>query len=163
MQLPSVDRQTAASTGAEAALSSVGRVLPVAPVNPAASPAPEAPQGVVNRIGEGSNLATAADAGYRGLSEASARSAEQATAPQDWTIQRPEPEKVEEPPKEPISKLLLDFLQAVWRASAGAVEIAQTQNQNPASTQNDPSATAGPVARESVTYSPSKVRRNDRV
>ena len=60
-------------------------------------------------------------------------------------------------------KLLLDFLQAVWRASAGAVEIAQTQNQNPPLTQNNPDATVGPVARESVTYSPSKVRRNDRV
>lgn len=167
MQLPPIDRQTAASTGAEAALSSVGRVVPVAPVNPAdaglAAPAPADPlPGVVNRIGEGPSPVAPAEPTYLKPQDAAPKPPEEATAPRDWTIQRPEPEKVEEPPKEPISKMLLDFLQAVWRASASAVEVAQAQNQA-APPPTNPAASAGQAAKEAVTYSPSKVRGNERL
>ena len=163
MQLPPVDRQASASTGAEAALGAVGRVVPVAPVNPAAPPQPEPTAGVVNRIGGAAAADASASATYRNLAESHQRPAEQATAPQDWTIQRAKDEKKEEPPPEPISKVLLDFLQAVWRASAGAVEIAQIQNQHLSAAQNNTASAQSQAAKEAVTYSPTKVRRNEKL
>lgn len=163
MQLPPVDRQASASTGAEAALAAVGRVVPVAPVNPPATTQPEAPPGVVNRIGGGAAADSVASATYRNLAESQQRPAEQATAPQDWTIQRAKDEKKEEPPPEPISKVLLDFLQAVWRASASAVEIAQIQNQHASAAQANTAKAQSDAASEAVTYSPGKVRRNERL
>ena len=160
MQLPSVDRQPgSAPAGADLALPNAARVLPVAPVNPAAA---VNPPGVVNKIGESTTEGQNAVV-YRGVADPAQRSPEKATAPQDWSIVRPEPEKVEVPPPEPISKMLLDFLQAVWRASANAVEIAQLQNQNMQLSQKTPDNTPGQLAKESVTYSPSKIQKNDKL
>ena len=160
MQLPSVDRQPgSAPAGAELALPNAARVLPVAPVNPALS---LNPPGVINKIGES---ATDGKNGlvYRGPTDPAPRSPEKATAPQDWTIVRPEPEKVEVPPPEPISKMLLDFLQAVWRASGNAVEIAQLQNQNNQLATRNPDSKPGLLAKEAVTYSPSKIQKNEKL
>ncbi|MCY7305501.1 MAG: hypothetical protein LH632_05015, partial [Rhodoferax sp.] len=86
-----------------------------------------------------------------------------ATSPKDWTITRPEPVKVEVPPPEPISKRLLDFLQAVWRASGNAVEVAQLQNQNVSIMQNNPAASPGLLAKQDITYSASKIRKNEKL
>ena len=160
MQLPSVDRQPGyAPAGTDLALPNAARVIPVAPVNPALA---LTPPGVINKIGES---ATEAQSGlvYRGASDPAQRSPEKATAPQDWTIVRPEPEKVEVPPPEPISKMLLDFLQAVWRASGGAVEIAQLQNQNMQLVAKSPDDKPGLLAKEAVTYAPSKIQKNEKL
>ncbi|MCS4511011.1 hypothetical protein [Xylophilus ampelinus] len=47
----------------------------------------------------------------------------------DWTAlhQKETVEEPEEPPKEPISKLLMDNLQSLWRASSSMVDLAEEQ------------------------------------
>ena len=96
------------STGASGA----APVRPVNAVNAAES---------VDKLGEGRTV----------------REPEKPSAPdtenRDWT--RPEEVKqkevVEEPPKEPISKQLIEFIQSMWRASAQAVEQAQKEKTMP--------------------------------
>jgi len=162
MQLPSVDRQPgSAPAGADLALASAARVIPVAPVNPVVT---ANPPGVVNRIGDGVAASNAmASPTYPTASDLGRQTPEAATSPKDWTIARPEPVKVEVPPPEPISKRLLDFLQAVWRASGNAVEVAQLQNQNVSITQNNPNASPGLLAKQDITYSASKIRKNEKL
>ncbi len=47
----------------------------------------------------------------------------------DWTVTPKAAEKKpENPPPEPISKKLLDFLQALWRAGGNAIDVAQEAN-----------------------------------
>jgi hypothetical protein len=68
----------------------------------------------------------------------------------DWTTKvKAEEEKPPEPPKEPISKKLLEFLQSLWRAAGQAIDVVdgetnKTLNPNKLSegplTYNDPSA-----------------------
>lgn len=113
MQLPPVDRsphwrpQSADlySTGASGA-------VPVRPIN-AANPVES-----MDRLGEGAIVKTP----------------DKPSAPdtpnRDWTeVKKQETAKEpEEPPKEPIAKQLLEFLQSMWRASGSAVELAQDIN-----------------------------------
>lgn len=90
----------------------------------------------------------------------------------DWTQRNPAPQKVEEPPKEPISKMLIEHVHALWAASAKAVELWWQQNnqaQNPVQQQTLqqnrnqlPSAVPGVLAKEVLTYSPDRVHRNER-
>ncbi len=68
----------------------------------------------------------------------------------DWTTKvKAEEEKPPEPPKEPISKKLLEFLQSLWRVAGQAIDVVdgdtnKTLNPNKLSegplTYNDPSA-----------------------
>lgn len=76
-----------------------------------------------DKIGEGVILRTSA--------KAEAQEAES----RDWTMtdaqkqaEADKPEKTEEPPKEPLHKQMLEFIQSMWRASAMAVEIAEKLN-----------------------------------
>ena len=159
MQLPSVDRQPGLRlSGAD--LASYGqKVIPVPPVNPGV--ALKAPS-VLNNISD-SAAQSSANKVYASVSDPARRGSEAATSPKDWTIQRPEPEKVEIPPPEPISKMLLAFLQSMWRASGSAVEIAQAQRQNNQVNQHNPTATPGERAKEDLTYSPSKIKKNEKL
>jgi hypothetical protein len=160
MQLPSVDRQSGLRlSGADLVSSSGQKVIPVPPVNPAVA---SASPGVVNRISDSAAQASAsASRVYTSVSDPAQRGSEAATSPKDWTIQRPKPEKVQFPPPEPISKMLLEFVQSMWRASGSAVEIAQAQNQNAQLNRNNPIAAAGALAKENLTYSPSKIKKNE--
>lgn len=90
-----------------------------------------------------------------------------------WTQSREAPVKLEEPPKEPLSKVLLDQIHLVWSASARVVEIwfmnnpaqnpTQSQLQNQAQTRNqDPRAVPGVLAKEALTYSPSKIKKTEK-
>jgi hypothetical protein len=158
MQLPSVDRQPGLrQSGADLVSSNGQKVIPVPPVNPAV--AAHTP-GVVNQISDAAAQASASRV-YSSVSDPAQRGSEAATSPKDWTIHRPEPEKVEVPPPEPISKMLLEFVQSMWRASGSAVEIAQAQNQNAQVNHNNPIAAAGELAKENLTYSPSKIKKNE--
>ncbi len=160
MQLPSVDRQPGSrQAGVDAVFSNGPRVIPVPPVNPSAS---ASTPGVVNKISEGAGPALSGLV-YSSVSDPAQRGSEAATGSRDWTIKRPEPEKVEIPPPEPISKMLMEFLQSMWRASGSAIEIAQAQNQNLQVDQHNPNAAAGDLARENLTYSPSKIRKNESI
>jgi len=147
------------------------RVIPVAPVNPA-QPVQESAS-VVNNINPvvQAQAAEATADPLQGGSQAD-------NSGKDWT-QRKEsvaskPEEL--PPKEPLSKMLLDHIHSVWSASARVVEIwlqnnpaqnpsvnQQVQLQNQAAKRNvDPAAAPGVMAREALTYSPSKIRKTEK-
>ena len=160
MQLPSVDRQPGLRlSGVDLASPSNGqKVIPVPPVN---APTSASSPGVVNKID--SAVRSSANKVYTSVSDPAQRGSEAATSPKDWTIQRPEPVKTENPPPEPISKMLLAFLQSMWRASGSAVEIAQAQNQNTRVNNNNPVAAPGELAKENLTYSPSKIKKNEKL
>lgn len=162
MQLPSLDRQTGLRpVGADLASGNGHKIIPVQPVNPA-TPVPSA--GVVNNISEAAAPAKSTSV-YTTVPDPALKASEVATGSRDWTIKRPETEPVKIPPPEPISKMLLEFLQSIWRASGGAIEIAQAQhlNQNAQVNQNNPNATPGLLAKQDLTYSPSKIKKNDKI
>ena len=139
------------------------RVVPVPPVNP---PEQALQPGVVNNISEDAvQQARASEAVFRSVQDPVQRSPEAERPENDWTIKRPQPQKVEDPPPEPISKRLLEFLRSMWRASGSAVELSQPQAQiqNVAPNQNNPHATPGVLAKEELTYTPSKIKKNEKL
>ncbi|EFI63354.1 hypothetical protein CTS44_02315 [Comamonas thiooxydans] len=120
------------STGASGA-------APVRPVN--AVNATES----VDKIGEGRTV----------------REPEKPSAPdtenRDWTLAEEvkQKEEVEEPPKEPISKQLIEFIQSMWRASAQAVEQAQETSKSEDLLQSKQQA-----RNEPLTYSEPRIKRS---
>jgi hypothetical protein len=141
-------------------------VIPVAPVNPSLQ-AQEA-AGVVNNINPQvqAKAAQAAADPLQGGVQAD-------NAGKDWTRRMEAPVKLAEPPKEPLSKMLLDQIHSLWSASGRVVEIwlmnnpaqnqTQTQIQNLAETRNqDPAAIPGVLAKEALTYSPSKIKKTQK-
>lgn len=168
MQLPSVERQPGTRpAGVDAVASNGNRVIPVAPVNPpvVASPAAEAaPASVVNKIGEAAATGNPVyNALHQSVPDPIRRGTETAAEPQDWTIKRPEPEKVEEPPPVPLHQVLLDFIKSMWQASGMAVEVSQAQKQNPLVNPSNPAIVPGEIAREELTYQPSKIKKAENI
>ncbi|MBL8338535.1 MAG: hypothetical protein JNM97_17355, partial [Rhodoferax sp.] len=106
MQLPSVDRQPGARPAGAALEPSPGhRVVPVQPVNP---PEHTHQPGVVNNISENAvqkaeQAQKASEAVFRSVQDPVQRSPNAERPENDWTIKRPQPQKVEDPPPEPIS------------------------------------------------------------
>ncbi len=148
------------------------RVIPVAPVNP---PAPVSESAsVVNDI----NPAVQAQAAESAKADPLQGGSQADNSAKDWT-QRKEsvaskPEEL--PPKEPLSKMLLDHIHSVWNASARVVEIwlqnnptqnpsvnQQVQAQNQAANRStDPLATPGVIAKEVLTYSPTRIKKTEK-
>jgi hypothetical protein len=172
MQLPNIDRTAIRPAGTEVVVPAAARVIPVAPVNP---PAPMAETAsVVNDI----NPAVQARASEAARSDPLQGGSQADNAGKDWTQRKEssasEPEEV--PPKEPLSKMLIDHMAAVWSASARVVEIWMQNNpaQNPsvnqqvqaqaqaASRQADPMATPGVIAKEALTYSPTQIKKPEK-
>ncbi|ACY31359.1 conserved hypothetical protein [Comamonas thiooxydans] len=91
----------------------------------------------------------------------SVREPEKPSAPdtenRDWTLAEEvkQKEEVEEPPKEPISKQLIEFIQSMWRASAQAVEQAQETSKSEDLLQSKQQA-----RNEPLTYSEPRVKRS---
>ena len=141
MQIPPLDRtQTPWRTqGADLYSTGASGAAPVRPVN--AVNAPES----VDKIGEGRT----------------GREPEKPSAPdtenRDWTLAEEvkQKEEVEEPPKEPISKQLIEFIQSMWRASAQAVEQAQETSKSEDLLQKKQTA-----RNEPLTYSEPRVKRS---
>ena len=140
MQIPPLDRtQTPWRTqGADLYSTGASGAAPVRPVN--AVNASES----VDKIGEGRTV----------------REPEKPSAPdtenRDWTLAEEvkQKEEVDEPPKEPISKQLIEFIQSMWRASAQAVEQAQEVSKSEDLLQNKQSA-----RNEPLTYSEPRIKR----
>jgi hypothetical protein len=174
MQLPQIDRTAVRPAGSEVvAPAAASRVIPVAPVNPPAPATPQPSSGVVNDINP-SVLAR--------VNEAAQADPLQASSPRedvgkDWTRRQEAAAKPEEPPpKEPLSKMLIEHMHAVWSASARVVEIwlqnnptqnptvnQQAQAQVQASNRNlDPMATPGVIAKETLTYTPNRVKKTEK-
>lgn len=166
MQLPSIDRvPNLRPSGAEMASVSATRVIPVAPVNPSvhiASAAVENAPGVVNLVNQ-ANKPSHGEGIYTSVSDPAQRGSEAATASKDWTIQRPTPEKVEDPPPVPISKLLLDQIKSLWLASASAVQVQQQVRSQLDTSHPSPDAIPGQLAKQVLTYSPSKINKTDHI
>ena len=113
MQLPPVDRSPIwRPQGADLYSTGASGAVPVRPIN-AANPVES-----MDRLGEGAVVKTP----------------DKPSAPdtpnRDWTeVKKKETvEDPPEPPKEPIYKQLLEFLQSMWRASGSAIELAQDVN-----------------------------------
>lgn len=163
MSQSSIDRiQNVRPVAVEAAALSNGRVLPVVPVNP--SQLVEAPTevqpSVINKINTG-DKPSSGEGVYSSVIDPARQKIDDAV-PKDWTIKRPEPEKVQDPQPEPLSKVLLDQIKSLWQASASAVQV-QEQVKN----QIDPtkaSATVAPgvISTEVYTYSPTKINKTDK-
>lgn len=140
MQIPPLDRTQAPwrSQGADLYSTGASGAAPVRPVN--AVNATES----VDKIGEGRTV----------------REPEKPSAPdsenRDWTLAEEikQKEEVEEPPKEPISKQLIEFIQSMWRASAQAVEQAQESSKSEDLLQNKQQ-----VRSEPLTYSEPRIKR----
>lgn len=146
--------------------------MPVAPVNP---PAPEVPPvaGVVNDINPAlrARVAQEGEAAQVSQPDPLHGGSQADNSQRDWTQRSPQPQKAEEPPREPLTQLLIEHVHAMWQASAKAVEVLwqqYTQAQNPAQQQNlqqnrnqIPTAIPGVLAKEVLTYSPSKVQKNE--
>ena len=71
----------------------------------------------------------------------------------DWTEKpKVEEEKPPEPPKEPISKKLLEFLQSLWRAGGNAIDVTQNNNAvlNPPKESDGPLTYSDPSAKKTT-------------
>ena len=140
MQIPPLDRtQTPWRTqGADLYSTGASGAAPVRPVN--AVNASES----VDKIGEGRTV--------REPEKPSVADSEN----RDWTLAEEikQKEEVDEPPKEPISKQLIEFIQSMWRASAQAVEQAQEVSKSEDLLQNKQSA-----RNEPLTYSEPRIKR----
>lgn len=80
-------------------------------------------------------------------------SASKDATPADWTEKpKVEEEKPPEPPKEPISKKLLEFLQSLWRAGGNAIDVAQNGNLvlNPPKESDSPLTYSDPSAKKTT-------------
>jgi hypothetical protein len=167
MQLPTVDRQPGLRpAGADVAPSNGQKVIPVAPVNPPVTVNPPdtvSQPGVVNKIGESASLGATQGTVYQSVPDPIRRGQETAADARDWTIQRPEPEKVEDPPPVPMHQMLLDFIKSMWQASGMAVELSQAQKQNVLTTTPNPNMAPGEIAKENLTYTPSKIKKTENI
>ncbi len=116
MQLSPVDRSPAQWRPQGADLYSTGAsgAVPVRPVN-AANPVES-----MDRLGEGAVV--------REPTKPTAPDAEN----RDWTLpieKKDKPQEAEKPPPDPpLYKVMLDFLQSMWRASGSAVDVVQDVN-----------------------------------
>jgi len=168
MQLPSVDRQAGPRpAGADLVSANGHKVIPVAPVNPPVTSTPVAsanPPGVINKIGEGAPVDNPVyNSVHQSVPDPIRRGKESAAEPNDWTIKRPEPEKVVEPPPVPLHQVLLEFIKSMWQASGMAVEVSQAQKLNLLVNPANPNAAGGEIAQENLTYSPSKIKKTENI
>lgn len=159
MNMPPLDRTPSPRpSGADVASMAVVKVNHAAPVVHAipAEPTPS----VVNLVNM-ANKPSTGEAVYTSVSDPAKHGSEAATAPKDWTIHRPEPEKVEEPPKVPMSQFLMDHFKTMWAAGASAIQVEQVKN-HLAQSQPNANATPGVISTEVLTYSPSKIHKTEK-
>lgn len=117
MSIPSLDRSPSwRPQGADLYPTGAATAIPAARVSGSSAPAPVES---MDRLGEGATVR-----------EPDKPSSAPETPNRDWTETKKQEtvKEPEEPPKEPISKMLLEFIQSMWRASGSAVEMAQEMN-----------------------------------
>ena len=183
MQLPTIDRSAPRPSGSEGGVPVAGRTASVTPDS--ISSAPTGRSGVVNDI----NPIVQAQAGAPSIPSSSGRSdplqggSAADASNKDWTQRKDAvtsttgTDKTQQtPPKPPLSKVLMDNLQAAWTASAKVVEIWLQNNpsQNPSATQQvqaqtqatnrtvDPLAAPGLISKQVLTYTPQQVKKTEK-
>ena len=150
-------------------LSKAGVVIPVAPVNPGveASPPLEPTPSVVNHVNPALQarqaLPNEGEANYTSVPDPVRTSASTQHLSHDWTIHRPAPEKVENPPPKPISQMLMDHLKSMWTASASAVQVEQVSNQLSRPVPTQPTQIPGDLAKQVLTYQPTRIKKNEKI
>ncbi len=162
MQMPSIIRTPTVHPSTEVVASAAGRVIPVPPVNPSATRSVEPTPGVVNMV-KPVGKPYEQEPMYASVSDPGKHGSEAATAPKDWTIHRPAPEKVEDPPPKPLYQVLMDHIKSMWTAGASAIQIEQVKNQLEQAPPVTPAQVPGNYAKEVLTYSPSKIRKNEQI
>ena len=100
---------------------------------------------------------------YTSVSDPSRAGAAASSTEKDWTIHRPVPEKVEDPPPEPIYKMLIEHVKSLWSASASAVQVQDQVKNQINRAQPNLNATPGVLSTQSITYSPSKVNKTENI
>ena len=115
MQLPPVDRSTSwRPQGADLYSTGASGAVPVRPINSAN------PVESMDRLGEGAIVKTPE------------KPSNPDQANRDWTegTEKKNLKTLPEPPKEPqLYKVMIEFIQSMWRASGSAIEMAQNVNQ----------------------------------
>ncbi len=165
MQLPSIDRTpNVRPAGADLVSTGASKVIPVAPVNPSVhvSPPLAANPGVVDLV----NPALKTSEGEPFLAsvpDPTKSTPESIAPPKDWTIHRPAPVKVEDPPPKPISQILMDHLTRVWTASASAIQVEQVKELVTPAPPATPSQAPGELAKQVLTYQPSKIKKTENI
>lgn len=142
MQLPPVDRSSSwRPSGADLYSTGASGAVPVRPINSVN------PTESLDHIG-GGNVP-------RGVDKPSA---DPQPVQRDWTIVKKQDtaKEPEEPPKEPISKQLLDFLHAMWRASGNAIIEATEEATKAANKPNQPT-------QQPLTYTDPSVKKTTRL
>ncbi len=165
MQLPTIDRTpNLRPSGADVASSGANRVIPVAPVNPSvrASPPLQPAPSVVNLVNPALKT-TEGEPVYTSVSDPGKPGSEAATTPKDWTIHRPVPEKVENPPPKPMYQMLMEHIQHLWTVSASAVQLDQVHNQLTPPVAAAPSDTPGNLAKAALVYDHNTIKKNERL
>ena len=165
MQLPSIDRTpNVRPASADSVSSGANRVIPLAPVNPAVhvSPPLVAEPSVINMI-HPALKPSQGEPVYTSVSDPATRGSEAATAPKDWTIHRPAPQKVEDPPPKPISQVLMDHLRTMWTASASAIQIEQVKEHVTPADPAVPTQVPGDLAKQILTYQPAKIKKTENI
>jgi len=164
MSQPSIDRiQSVRPVAAEAAALSTGRVVPLVPVNPSQQvDAPtEVQPSVINKINTG-DKSNSGEGVYSSVTDPARQTLDDAV-PKDWTIKRPEAENVQDdPPLEPLSKVLLDHIKSLWLASASAVQVQEQVKNQVDSTKTSATVAQGEISAEVYTYTPSKINKIDK-
>ena len=165
MQLPAIDRNpNLRPSGADVASSGANRVIPVAPVNPSvgAHPTLQPVPSVVNLVNPALKT-TEGEPVYTSVSDPGRPGSEAATAPKDWTIHRPAPQKVEDPPPKPMYQVLMEHIQHLWTVSASAVQLDQIHNQLTPPAAATPSDAPGNLAKAVLVYDHNTIKKNERL
>ncbi|NBX20301.1 hypothetical protein [Rhodoferax mekongensis] len=115
---------------------------------------------VIDKVNPALKPQASAEAPYQSVSDPSVKGSDGAV-PKDWTIHRPEKEKVEDPPPKPISQVLMDHLKTMWTASASAVQIEQVKNQVSTPQPLSPAEVPGQLAKQALVYTPSKIKKTE--
>ena len=165
MQLPTIDRTPhLRPSGADVASAGANRVIPVAPVNPSvnAHPSLQPVPSVVDMVNPALKT-NEGEAVYTSVSDPGKPGSEAATTPKDWTIHRPAPVKVQDPPPKPIYQMLMEHIQHLWAASANAVQLDQVHDQLTPPVSASPSATPGDLAKAVLVYDHNTIKKNERL
>lgn len=140
MQLPPVDRSTSwRPQGADLYSTGASGAVPVRPIN-AANPVES-----MDRLGEGAIVKTPE------------KPSDPDQANRDWTEMREKKElktPPEQPKEPPLYKMMMEFIQSMWRASGSAIEMAQDVNKTTLAER-----VAQQAKNEPITYSDPKVKR----
>jgi hypothetical protein len=166
MQLPTIDRTSnLRPSGADVVPSGANRVIPVAPVNPSVSAHPtlQPVPSVVNLVNPALKTTNEGEPFYTSVSDPGNPGSEAATIPKDWTIHRPTPVKVEDPPPKPLYQVLMEHIQHLWTASASAVQLDQVHDHVTIPVAKAPSDTPGDYAKSVLVYDHNTIKKNERL